>query len=127
MPHLLSTEGPALAVGDVNGDGLDDLYIGGAKWQPGKLYLQQQDGTFRASDQPALRADSLAEDVDAVFFDADGDGHPDLYVVSGGNEFAKQDEALQDRLYLNDGKGNFRRDGHGPVPAGTPRDQRHGN
>jgi hypothetical protein len=110
MPRLLSTEGPALAVGDVNGDGLDDLYVGGAKWQPGRLYVQQGDGSFRASEQPALRADSLAEDVDATFFDANGDGSLDLYVVSGGNEFWGEDDALQDRLYLNDGRGNFRRD-----------------
>ena len=110
IPHLLSTEGPALAVGDVNGDGLDDIYIGGAKWQPGRLYIQQKDGTFRASPQPALQADSLQEDVDAAFFDANGDGYPDLYVVSGGNEFRGEDDALQDRLYINDGKGNFRRD-----------------
>jgi enediyne biosynthesis protein E4 len=110
IPRLLSTEGPALAVGDVNGDGLDDIYIGGAKWQPGRLYLQQPDGTFKESTQPALQADSLPEDVDAVFFDANGDGHLDLYVVSGGNEFWGEDEALQDRLYINDGKGNFHRD-----------------
>src|SRR5207249_10986432 len=110
IPHLLSREGPALAVGDVNGDGLDDIYVGGAKWQAGRLYLQQRNGTFRASEQRAFQADSLAEDVDAVFFDANGDGHPDLYVVSGGDEFWGDHDALQDRLYINDGHGNFHRD-----------------
>src|SRR5438046_952062 len=112
MPHLLSAEGPALAVGDVDGDGLDDIYVGGAKWQAGRLFLQQRDGTFRPSApvDRVFQADRLSEDVDAVFFDANGDGHPDLYVVSGGNEFWGDDAALQDRLYVNDGHGHFARD-----------------
>jgi hypothetical protein len=109
MPHLLSTEGPALAVGDVNGDGLDDFYVGGAKWQPGKLFIQQPNGTFRSTSQPALAADSLNEDIDAVFFDANGDGYQDLLVVSGGNEFWGNEDALRPRLYLNDGHGFFQK------------------
>jgi hypothetical protein len=109
MPHLLSAEGPRLAVADVNGDGLDDFYVGGAKWQAGKLFIQQRDGTFRAGSQPAFAADSLAEDIEAAFFDANGDGHPDLLVVSSGNEFWGEQDALRPRLYLNDGRGNFQR------------------
>ena len=110
IPHQLSTEGPALAIGDVNGDGLDDLYAGGAKWQPGQLLVQRRDGTFRRTNESVFRADSLQEDVDAVFFDANGDGYQDLYVVSGGNEFWGDQDALRDRLYVNDGRGRFHRD-----------------
>ncbi len=109
MPHLLSAEGPALAVGDVNGDGLDDMYVGGAKWQPGQLLIQTANGRFRSGSESVFRADSLSEDVAAIFFDANGDGHQDLYVVSGGNEFWGNDEALRDRLYINDGAGSFQR------------------
>ncbi len=116
MPHLLSTEGPALAVGDVNGDGLDDFFAGGAKWQSGQLLIQQRDGSYVRSDSSVFAADSITEDVAAVFFDANGDGHPDLYVVTGGNEFWGSVNELRDRLYLNDGAGHFSRSTDGLPP-----------
>lgn len=109
IPHFLSTEGPACVIADVNGDGLEDLYLGGAKHQPGKLFLQNRQGGFEAAANPAFVNDKVAEDVDAVFFDANGDDLPDLYVVSGGNEFFGRAEALRDRLYLNEGDGAFRK------------------
>ena len=104
MPYKLSNLGPALAKGDVNGDGLEDFFVGGAKGQLGQLFLQQQNGQFTATnwnDNPNY------EDVDALFFDADGDGDQDLYVVSGDTENPLGDPIYQDRLYNNDGKGNF--------------------
>ena len=115
MPKMLSTEGPMMAVADVNGDGLDDIFIGGAKDQPSAILIQQADGSFRRSNEKLLATDSSAEDVSATFFDANGDGHPDLYVVTGGSEFSDASPPLEDRLYLNDGKGNFRKAG-GALP-----------
>ncbi|MGH2646579.1 MAG: FG-GAP-like repeat-containing protein, partial [Ginsengibacter sp.] len=107
IPHEESTRGPKVAVGDVNGDGLDDFYACGAKGQPGVLMIQQKDGKFISADTALFNKDANCEDVDAVFFDANGDGYPDLYVVSGGNEYTGNNNYLLDRLYLNDGKGNF--------------------
>jgi enediyne biosynthesis protein E4 len=119
MPFKLSTEGPHLAIGDVNGDGRADVFAGGARDQPGTLLLQQPDGSLRPSNQPAIAADSVSEDVDAVFFDADNDRDLDLCVVSGGNEFSGLDDPLRDRLYLNDGRGRFSRSAGLPILPGN--------
>jgi len=107
LPWKLSTQGPHMAAGDVNGDGLDDLFIGGAKGSSGKLFLQGKGGTFAAREMACFERDRESEDIGVLFVDVDGDKDSDLYVVSGGNEFTPGAAELQDRLYLNDGKGNF--------------------
>lgn len=107
IPHAQSTRGPKTAVGDVNGDGWDDFYACGAKGQAGVLMLQQKNGTFIPTDTAVFNQDKGCEDTNALFFDADGDGRPDLYVVSGGNETEGPDPSLLDRLYLNKGDGHF--------------------
>jgi hypothetical protein len=107
LPYQLSREGPALAHADVNGDGLEDLYFGGAIGQAGQLFLQTKDGRFQISPNQPWTTDTVAEQVNAIFFDADGDGDMDLLVVSGGNEYNDRSAGFQDHLYLNDGKGNF--------------------
>lgn len=114
IPHMLSAEGPRIAVADVNHDGLDDFYVCGARNQPGALFIQTTTGDFKPSAQPAFVTDSASEDVDAVFLDANHDGFPDLYVASGGNELRTGSPELADRLYMNDGKGNFIRSANIP-------------
>lgn len=107
LPHKMSNMGPFSSVGDVNGDKLDDVFIGGAATQPGSLYIQQANGEFILKSNDAFTKDKVHEDMGSAFFDADGDGDQDLYVVSGGNEFMAGSKSYQDRLYLNDGTGVF--------------------
>jgi enediyne biosynthesis protein E4 len=107
IPHQLSTRGPKLGVADVNKDGLDDFYVCGASGQSGQLMIQTKDGKFISSDTATFSKAKQSEDVDAVFFDANSDTYPDLYVVSGGNEYNDGSPDLTDHLYLNDGKGHF--------------------
>ena len=104
IPHKQSEYGPGMAVGDVNGDGLDDFYIGGSAGHPGKLYRQHADGTFSAS---VVDDDSQYDDMGVLFFDANGDGYLDLYVATGGSRYPQDAAAYRDRLYINDGKGNL--------------------
>ena len=107
VPVLLSQDGPKAAIADVNGDGLEDIIIGGSAGQLTQLYINSGDG-FVKNEQDAFRAFRKNEDTALCFFDADGDGDPDLYIGSGGNEFDYKHRLMQDRLYFNDGKGNFK-------------------
>jgi hypothetical protein len=106
---MLSTQGPNMATGDVNNDGLEDIFIGGAAGYAGKLFIQKKNGSFEPSAQASFEKDKTSEDIGVALFDADGDRDSDLFVVSGGNEFQPGAPELKDRLYLNDGRGNFTR------------------
>ncbi len=112
LPHKLSRFGPAIAVADVNNDELEDIYIGSASGKVSQLFLQTPEGEFILSQNQPWKSHKVLEDVDAVFFDSDNDGDKDLYVVSGGNEFAPDSSTYLDRLYINDGEGvyTFNRD-----------------
>ena len=107
LPQKQSQQGPAFEVADVNNDGLEDVFLGGGPGQAAQLYIQQKDGKFEQIPQAAFESDKAYEDNGAHFFDADGDGDLDVYVASSGYELAENDSKLQDRLYLNDGKGSF--------------------
>ena len=107
--HMLSTEGPSFAKADINGDGLEDLFFGGAKGFAGQLFIQRKNGTFQNVTPDVFETDKISEDTDAVFFDANADGFLDLFVSSGGNETGFGAPDLADRLYLNDGKGKFKK------------------
>jgi hypothetical protein len=106
LPHKYSQTGPFMSAADIDKNGLEDFWIGGPAKYPGYLFMQQKNGRFISKPLP----DSNYEDTGGLLFDADGDGDVDLYVASGGNEYNAESERYQDRLYINDGKGNFRRD-----------------
>ncbi len=116
LPHQMSAFGPALAVGDVNGDGMDDFFVGGASQYVGSIFLQKSDG-FEKQDSTFLENDQASEDVGALFLDAEGDGDLDLYIVSGGYEFSKNSNYLNDRLYINDGTGAFKKLDTSKIPS----------
>jgi len=107
LPNYLSRQGPCIEVADINKDGLEDFFIGGAKGQASQIFVQNKNGTFSVKSEQVLIKDAGSEDVAAAFLDADNDGDKDLYVTAGGYEFNEIDSLFQDRLYINDGKGDF--------------------
>jgi hypothetical protein len=109
LPHEVSTEGPALAVADINHDGLDDIFVGSSKSFQNAVFLQTKDGKFLKKSEPSMEKDSMWENVDAKWVDVNNDGNPDLVIASGGNEYYGKDQHLLPLLYLNDGKGNLER------------------
>ncbi|MEO6328350.1 MAG: VCBS repeat-containing protein, partial [Ginsengibacter sp.] len=109
IPHMVSTEGPALTVADINNDGLDDVFFGSAENKKSAIFLQQPTGKFIKKEEPALDEDSAYENTDACFADVNNDGAIDLIVASGGNEYYGKDEHNKPRVYLNDGQANFKK------------------
>jgi hypothetical protein len=110
LPHKLSDYGPGLAVGDVDGNGLEDLIMGGSSYHSARIFLQQENGRFIQKDLTTDTLQKISHDMGLLLFDADGDGDLDLYIASGGNEMEHMSGGYQDMLYVNDGKGNFKPD-----------------
>lgn len=107
IPHKMSAEGPALAVADINHDGLEDVFLGSSKTSMPHLFLQKSNGKFIESKQTVFKQDSIYEEVDAKWVDVNNDTHLDLTVAEGGNEYFGKSNYLTPRVYLNDGKGNL--------------------